>query len=186
MPQKPNSEGPARRKDQGKYNEIISRGRATINKSQGKLVEVEEMCRQAKIYKMEGKLVEAEEIFREVLEVNERRRGLKAYFTAMALSDLVSVLKDQGKLVEAEEVNSRLDTGLEAYTMASLDDETDQASAFVGDLSQDIAFRGNLEALDRIHNRLSDLLETFTLRLEQSVNSKIQHDAKELIQRNIS
>ena len=54
-------------------------------------------------------------------------------------------------------------------------------SAFVWELSQDIGFRGDLEAHDRISTRLPDLLKTFTLRLETSANSKTEHDAMEFI-----
>ena len=50
-------------------------------------------------------------------------------------------------------------------------------SAFVWELSQDIRFRGDLEARDRISTRLPDLLKTFTLRLETSANSNMEHDA---------
>lgn len=55
-------------------------------------------------------------------------------------------------------------------------------SAFVGDLCQDIGFCGDLgDARDRISARLPDLLKTFTLRLEGSVNSKTERDAKEFV-----
>jgi hypothetical protein len=52
-------------------------------------------------------------------------------------------------------------------------------SAFVGDLCQDIGFCG--DARDRISARLPDLLKAFTLRLEGSVNSKTERDAKEFV-----
>jgi hypothetical protein len=54
-------------------------------------------------------------------------------------------------------------------------------SAFAGDLCQDIGFRGDLDTRDRISSRLPDLLKTFTLRLEESVNSKRERDAKEFV-----
>jgi hypothetical protein len=54
-------------------------------------------------------------------------------------------------------------------------------AAFAGDLCQDIVFRGDLDACDRISTRLSDLLKNFTLRLEESVNLKTERDAKEFI-----
>ena len=62
-----------------------------------------------------------------------------------------------------------------------LQEEKHLISAFVGYLCQDIVFHGDLEALDRISTRLSDLLKTFTLRLETSANSKTEHDAKEFV-----
>ncbi|KAH8802569.1 hypothetical protein F5884DRAFT_887230 [Xylogone sp. PMI_703] len=54
-------------------------------------------------------------------------------------------------------------------------------SAFVGDLCQDIVFRGDLDARDRLYTSLSDLLKTFTMRLEESANSKTELDAKEFV-----
>lgn len=54
-------------------------------------------------------------------------------------------------------------------------------SAFANDLWQDIVFRGELDARDRIYTHLSNLLRTFTLRLEESVNSKTESDAKEFV-----
>ncbi len=56
-------------------------------------------------------------------------------------------------------------------------------SAFAGDLYQDISLRRNLDddALDRISIRLPDLLKAFTLKLEGSINSKAEIDAKEFV-----
>ena len=55
-------------------------------------------------------------------------------------------------------------------------------SAFAGDFCQDIGFGGDLdEARHRISARLPDLLKTFALRLEESVNSKTERDAKEFV-----
>jgi len=54
-------------------------------------------------------------------------------------------------------------------------------SVFAGGLCQDIVFRGDLDARNRISTRLSDLLKNFTLRLEERVNSKTEGDAKEFV-----
>ena len=61
-------------------------------------------------------------------------------------------------------------------------EEEHLVSAFAGDLCQDIGLRGDLDnARDRISARLPDLLKAFTLRLEESVNSKSERDAKEFV-----
>jgi hypothetical protein len=53
-------------------------------------------------------------------------------------------------------------------------------SAFIGDLCQDIAFRGVLSSThDQISAHLPDLLKTFTLRLKESVHSEAERNAKE-------
>jgi hypothetical protein len=54
-------------------------------------------------------------------------------------------------------------------------------SAFIGDLCQDVGFRRDLDALNRISARLPSLLKTYTLRLEEKENSKTERDAKEYI-----
>ena len=55
-------------------------------------------------------------------------------------------------------------------------------SAFAGDICQDIGFGRDLnEARHWISARLPDLLKTFALRLEESVNSKTARDAKEFV-----
>ncbi|EXJ76155.1 uncharacterized protein A1O5_00663 [Cladophialophora psammophila CBS 110553] len=55
-------------------------------------------------------------------------------------------------------------------------------AVFAGDLCQDIGFLGDLDDVrDRISARLPDLLKTFTLRLEKSVNSEAERKAKEFV-----
>lgn len=55
-------------------------------------------------------------------------------------------------------------------------------SAFSSDLCQDLDLGQLLaDARDRVLTRLPDLLKTFAVRLEQSVNSKAQSDAKEFL-----
>jgi hypothetical protein len=59
-------------------------------------------------------------------------------------------------------------------------EEEQLISVFVGDLCQDIGFCGDLNSThDRISARLPDLLNIFTLRLEESVNSEAERNAKE-------
>lgn len=55
-------------------------------------------------------------------------------------------------------------------------------SAFAGDLCQDIGLRSDLAgARDRLSARLPDLLKIFTMRLERSVSSKEERNAKEFV-----
>lgn len=59
-------------------------------------------------------------------------------------------------------------------------EEEQLISASVGDLCQDTGFYGDLNSThDRISARLPDLLKTFTLRLEESVDSEAERNAKE-------
>jgi len=55
-------------------------------------------------------------------------------------------------------------------------------SAFTGDLCQDINFSGyRTDARNRILSRFPELLKNFSLRLEGSVKSKAERDAKEFL-----
>ena len=68
-----------------------------------------------------------------------------------------------------------------SWAVLPLQQEKYLISAFVGDLCHDIVPHGDFEARDRIATRLSDLLRTFSLRLEKSVKFKTELDAKESI-----
>ena len=68
-----------------------------------------------------------------------------------------------------------------SWAVLPLQQEKYLISAFVGDLCHDIVPHGDFEARDRIATRLSDLLRTFSLRLEKSVKCKTELDAKESI-----
>lgn len=66
--------------------------------------------------------------------------------------------------------------------LPSREEEEHLISAFAGDLCQDVGLRSDLAgARDRLSARLPDLLKIFTMRLERSVSSKEERNAKEFV-----
>jgi hypothetical protein len=115
--------------------------------------------------------------------VESSEEHLEAYGEAKFDSGIGSMPDTVSKSKEQDDDNRSIRSILTNASRVLLppQEEKHLISAFTGDLCQDIVFREDLDARNRISTRLSDLLKNFTLRLEESVNSKTERDAKEFV-----
>ncbi|KAH7378177.1 hypothetical protein BKA64DRAFT_767047 [Cadophora sp. MPI-SDFR-AT-0126] len=94
-----------------------------------------------------------------------------------SMPDVVSMTKEQDE--DKRSIRSMLTTG--SRVRLPPHEEKHLVSPFVEGLCQDIVFSGDDDSCDRISARLPDLLNTFTLKPEENVNSKPELDAKKCI-----
>jgi hypothetical protein len=86
------------------------------------------------------------------------------------------------KSIEQDDDKSLIWSFLPNALRFSPQEEEHLIAVFAGHLCQDIDLRGDHDDThDRISARLPDLLKTFTLRLEESINSEVERKAKELV-----